>query len=192
MKNIPELWAAEVKISLTVQILTPLINSCDIRKFERCIAKFKLSLTTTLFIVANFGRINWIDWPFARRTARYVFCCKGSGSSGSAGLLQRRPLTTAICCKRPGSSGPAGLLLGGQVATALCCKWSGSFRMCRQYKKKQKSQSSDTDSCNLTVFKCVYILSVRTESGIKRNTICVSKCISLIPVACILKVAECT
>ena len=41
-----------------------LINSFDVRKFESCIAKFKLSLTTNLSIVANFGWIIWIDWPF--------------------------------------------------------------------------------------------------------------------------------
>ena len=42
-------------------------------------------------------------------------------------------------------------------------------RMRRQYKNKQKAQSSDKDLCNLTVFNCVYILSVRTESGIKKT-----------------------
>ena len=149
-----------MKISLTVQILTPLINSCDIRKFESCIAKFKLSLTTNLSIVANFRWIIWIDWPFARRTVRYVYLLQGiwiiwisrpfaKKTVNYCNLLQ---MTLIIWTRRPVAkrTGSHGALL--QMIWIV--------RMRRQYKKKQKAQSSDKDLCNLTVFNCVYILSV--------------------------------
>ena len=70
MKNIPELWAAEVKISLTVQILTPHINSCDKRKLENCISNFKLSLTTNLSI---FGKYLLLEPPCGTFVAGWLW-----------------------------------------------------------------------------------------------------------------------
>ena len=87
--------------------------------------KIQIKSSTNLSIVANFRWIIWIDWPFARRTVRYVYLLQGIWIIWISRPFAKKTVNYCNLLQMTWISGPASLLLKGQVATALCCKWSG-------------------------------------------------------------------